>query len=226
MSLLHEIIAVRVDAWQAQSYPCDDYPAIAEFLQFAYEDEQCGQLRYLRKAQFRALEVYWYLRLVEGSPKIPELYERLFPDPQGRLTALGIDLKAFAEAKFNFGGLFDRICTDNAFVRQNQMESLRETLTLDYPSYILALAMGAGKTILTYGQKLLGRWEKDTDSGELVFTGQGIKKVRRTVDYLAKETNLVVVVNTTGTPYFERQALRDVVVWYGTAWVKASKMGC
>ena len=77
------------------------------------------------------------------------------------------------------------------------------------------LAVFSDEAHHTYGQKLLGKWEKDTDSGELVFTGQGIKKVRRTVDYLAKETNLVVVVNTTGTPYFERQALRDVVVWYG-----------
>ncbi len=102
MSLLHEIIAARVDAWRTQDYPCTDFPAIAEILQFAFDDEQNNQLRYLRKAQFRALEVYWYLRLVEGSPKIPELYERLFPDPQDRLTALGIDLKAFADAKFSF----------------------------------------------------------------------------------------------------------------------------
>ncbi|MCX7112247.1 MAG: hypothetical protein WCI11_04435 [Candidatus Methylumidiphilus sp.] len=358
MSLLHEIIATRVDAWRAEHYPCENYPAIGEFLQFAYEDEQTGQLRYLRKAQFRALEVYWYLRLVEGSPKIPELYERLFPKKPERREAFGISNKVFEECEYEFATLFDRIRTDNAFVRANQLESLRETLTLDYPSYILALAMGAGKTILigsivatefamaqeypegpfvknalifapgktiieslreisdipfdkiippcfyklfaarlkltftrdgdrelsgvidgsefnlivtntekiriqkptsrgnanqlrlfadtkaeeaeeianlrlqkiaslphlavfsdeahhTYGQKLLGKWEKDADSDEMVFKGQGIKKVRRTVDYLAKETNLVVVVNTTGTPYFERQALRDVVVWYG-----------
>ncbi|MFM8442030.1 MAG: hypothetical protein ACKN9W_01670 [Methylococcus sp.] len=358
MSLLHEIIATRVDAWRTQDYPCTDFPAIAEILQFAFDDEQSGQLRYLRKAQFRALEVYWYLRLVEGSPKIPELYERLFPKKPQRRGALGISSKAFEEADYDFAVLFDRIRTDNAFVRANKLESLRETLTLDYPSYILALAMGAGKTILigtivatefamaqeypdgpfvqnalvfapgktiieslreisdirydqiipprfyklfaaslkltftrdgekelsgvidgsvfnlivtntekiriqkptargnanqlrlfadtkaeeaeeianlrllkiaslphlavfsdeahhTYGQKLLGKWEKDVESGELVFKEQGIKKVRRTVDYLAEQTNLVVVVNTTGTPYFERQALRDVVVWYG-----------
>ena len=35
------------------------------------------------------------------------------------------------------------------------------------------------------------------------------------MDYLAANTNLVCVVNTTGTPYFQRQPLRDVVVWYG-----------
>jgi hypothetical protein len=358
MSLLYEAIAARVDTWRAAGYPSAEYPAIAELLGYAVDHEQTGQLRYLRKAQFRALEVYWYLRLVEGTPKIPDLYETLFPDPQDRLVALGIDLKAFADAKFSFPALFEHIRTDNAFVRANHLESLRETLTLGYASYILALAMGAGKTILmaaivaseftmaqeypdglfvqnalifapgktiieslreisdipfdriipprfhklfaaslkltftrdgdkelsgvidgstfnlivtntekiriqkptvreqakrgrlfadtkaeeaeeianlrlqkiaslphlaifsdeahhTYGQKLLGKWEKDADTGELVFKDQGIKKIRRTVDYLAGETNLIVVVNTTGTPYFERQPLRDVVVWYG-----------
>jgi type III restriction enzyme len=42
-----------------------------------------------------------------------------------------------------------------------------------------------------------------------------LKKVRKTVDYLAANTNVMCVVNTTGTPYFKRQILRDVVVWYG-----------
>lgn len=41
--------------------------------------------------------------------------------------------------------------------------------------------------------------------------------MRQTVDYLAAATNVIAVVNTTGTPYFERQPLRDVVVWYGLA---------
>ena len=36
-----------------------------------------------------------------------------------------------------------------------------------------------------------------------------------TVDYLADQTNVIAVVNTTGTPYFQRQPLRDVVFWYG-----------
>jgi hypothetical protein len=54
-----------------------------------------------------------------------------------------------------------------------------------------------------------------------------LKKVRKTVDYLSNphpegseehaehETQLVCVVNTTGTPFYQRQPLRDVVVWYG-----------
>ena len=42
----------------------------------------------------------------------------------------------------------ERIRTDGEFVREHRLDALRETLVLDYPSYILALAMGAGKTIL------------------------------------------------------------------------------
>ena len=53
----------------------------------------------------------------------------------------------------------------------------------------------------TYGQSL------DTE----------LKKVRKTVDYLASGTNLIAAVNTTGTPYSQRQPLRDVVIWYGLA---------
>ena len=34
------------------------------------------------------------------------------------------------------------------FAKELKLESLRETLSLDYPSYIFALAMAAGKTIL------------------------------------------------------------------------------
>lgn len=35
------------------------------------------------------------------------------------------------------------------------------------------------------------------------------------LDYLAENTNVIVVVNTTGTPYYKKQMLRDVVYWYG-----------
>ncbi len=34
------------------------------------------------------------------------------------------------------------------FVKKYKAEATRESLLLDYPSYILALAMGAGKTVL------------------------------------------------------------------------------
>jgi hypothetical protein len=356
---LHQLLASSVDNWRQQKYPSDKYPAIAEILEFAYVDGAEREFRFLRHAQVVALETYWYLRIILDTPTIPKLYETQYPKMKDRLAAMGVSAKLFEQADYDYDALLARIQTDNQFVRDNQLESLRETLTLDYPSYILALAMGAGKTILmgtivatefamaqeypdgpfvqnallfapgktiieslreiadipfdrilpprmykpfaaalkltftrdgdkelsgvvwgslfnvvvtntekiriqkttargkkkdqltlglgskedhdaeianlrlqaiaslphlaifsdeahhTYGQKLLGKWAKNKETGELEFQEQGIKKVRRTVDYLAQETNLVVVVNTTGTPYFERQPLRDVVVWYG-----------
>lgn len=357
MSYLYQVLTQRVDVWRTENYRCDEFPAVREILEFATEDGEPGQLRYLRHAQFRALETYWYLRLVLGTPKVPALYERLFEDLPDRLDAMGVNERLFKEAKYDYAALIKRVREDDTFVREHHLESLRESLTLDYASYILALAMGAGKTILmgsivatefamameypdgpfvenalifapgktilsalrelsdvpydkllpprmhksfaanlkltftrdgdkqipvvggssfnvivtntekiriqrpnvrsngqqisllagtkleertelanlrlqavaslphlavfsdeahhTYGQKLLGKWEKDKETGELVFKDDGIKKVRRTIDYLAEETNLIVVINATGTPYFERQPLRDVVVWYG-----------
>ncbi|MDP2785204.1 MAG: DEAD/DEAH box helicase family protein [Sulfurimicrobium sp.] len=359
MTSLFQSLAIQVDEWRQGKYPCIDYPSIREILEFAVEDEHTGQLRYLRRAQFRALETYWYLRLVLNTPKIPELYEKLFPKPKERREAMGLthpDIVSYI-ADEGFDACLNRVLNDNQFVREHQLESLRESLTLDYASYILALAMGAGKTILmgsivatefalaleypdgpfvqnalvfapgktilsalreladvpyerllpvrlhkpfaaslkltftrdgdkqipitwgssfniivtntekiriqkptsrgngnqlalltstkeaeatelanlrlqaiaslphlavfsdeahhTYGQKLLGKWVKDPATGEAVFKDDGIKKVRRTIDYLARQTNLIVVINATGTPYFERQPLRDVVVWYG-----------
>lgn len=357
MSYLYQALSERIDTWRAENYSCDDYPTIREILEFAVEDDESGQLRYLRRAQLRALETYWYLRLILGTPPIPDLYAKLFPKLPERLRAMGVGAKLFEEADYDYDSLIERVKTDNKFVRAHKLESLRESLTLDYASYILALAMGAGKTILmgsivatefalaqeypdgpfvqnalifapgktilsalreladvpyerilpprfhkpfaaslkltftrdgdkqipivwgssfnvivtntekiriqkpnvrdsggqiallagtkaeeaaelanlrlqavaslphlavfsdeahhTYGQKLLGKWEKNKETGEEVFKADGIKKVRRTIDYLAQETNLIVVVNATGTPYFERQPLRDVVVWYG-----------
>lgn len=361
MQSLFQILAERVDDWRAAHYACpgeQDFPAIREILEFALEDPASGQLRYLRHAQLRALETYWHLRLVLHTPRIPDLYATLFPAKSQRRAAMGLNSKALTEliADTSLEEVIARMQADNAFVKQHGLESLRETFALDYPSYILALAMGAGKTILmgsivatefamaqeypdgpfvenalifapgktilsalreladipferllpprlhkpfaaslkltftrdgdkqipitlgssfnvivtntekiriqkptvragssqrlfagsqdeeatalanlrlqaiaslphlavfsdeahhTYGQKLLGKWEKDKETGEPVFKDDGIKKVRRTIDFLAQETNLIVAINATGTPYFERQPLRDVVVWYG-----------
>ncbi|MBI3747811.1 MAG: DEAD/DEAH box helicase family protein [Chloroflexi bacterium] len=318
---LHEALATKVGAWRDAGYP-SDVPALGEILEHATEGGNDGpsHLRYLRAAQLRALETYWYLRVVERTPPIPELYRRLFPSTSTRIR------------------------TDDAFVKANKLGVLRETLTLDYPSYILALAMGAGKTVLIGAivatefalaldtpeppadlqfienalvfapgttiieslrelstipfakllpPRLLAPFEaslkvtftRDDERGipvvagsrfNLVVTntekiriqaiprrrqvtlaslldtrddeateranlrlqaiaalphlgvfsdeahhtyGQSLetqlKRVRQTVDYLGQATNLVAVVNTTGTPYFERQPLRDVVVWYG-----------
>jgi type III restriction enzyme len=45
----------------------------------------------LRQAQLRALETYWYLRLVEGTPHVFEPYQRYYTRPLDLLAALGLD---------------------------------------------------------------------------------------------------------------------------------------
>jgi len=95
-------------------------------------------------------ETYWYLRLIEKTPHIFDLYQMLFPpeDPDALLNALGISTEAFQKSRYNLPALWSHIKGDDDFEREFRLEALRETLTLDYPSYILALAMGAGKTVL------------------------------------------------------------------------------
>lgn len=148
---LHEALAARVREWRDAGYPHDRYPAIAEILGFAIDgDGPQAPLRYLRAAQLRALETYWYLRLVAHTPRIEALYRDLFPDTSDRLAALGLGAPVLKDIALNIGyeGLLERIRTDDALVHAHRLEAQRETLTLDYPSWILALAMGAGKTVL------------------------------------------------------------------------------
>ncbi|MBA5867814.1 MAG: restriction endonuclease subunit R [Nitrospira sp. CR1.3] len=342
MTHLHEQVASRAAAWRAESYSSTEHPAIAEILEWAHVPET-GHARFLRRPQLRALETYWYLRLVEKTPHVFDLYRKFYPKQSELLSALGLNHSGIKEYVLDEGleALLKRIETDDSFVRDFDLESLRETLTLDYPSYILALAMGAGKTILMgaifatefamaleypdgpfvqnalvfapgktileslrelvevpYEKILPPRFFKPfAASVKLTFTRDGekdvpvirgssfnvvvtntekiriqketirksdlgglfpagredearsevanlrlqaiaslphlavfsdeahhtygqsldveLKKVRKTVDYLAANTNVICVVNTTGTPYFQRQPLRDVVVWYG-----------
>jgi type III restriction enzyme len=344
MPHLHEKLAAAVAEWRQAGYPCSDYSAVAELFDWA-KDTPTGQLRFLRTPQLRALETYWYLRLVRKTPHVFDLYRQLYPKPSELRAALGLTASEIRDLVEDEGidALWECIRTDDQFVRDFRLESVRETLTLGYPSYILALAMGAGKTILigailatefamameypdgpfvqnalvfapgktiieslrelveipyerilpprmhgpfaatvklTFtrdGEKDLPvvrrslfnvivtntekiRIQKETvrrsDIGSLFAPGREdearaevanlrlqaiaslphlaifsdeahhtygqsldaeLKKVRKTVDYLAAQTNVYAVVNTTGTPYFERQPLRDVVIWYGLA---------
>lgn len=273
------------------------------------------------------------------------LYAALFPIAKDRRVALGLtspaDLEAIADEGLD--AFLNAVEIDDATVGAHRLEALRETLLLEYPSYILALAMGAGKTLLVGtiivtefalarecpkgsfmknalvfapgktifeslkelaqlpindvlpphlakpvaanlklvytrdgdkdipvirgseynvvvtntekiritkerirkqdlgAQLLLGTDEEAREevanlrlqtiaslpalgifSDEAHHTygqqlGNELKRVRQTVDYLHRNTDVLCVVNTTGTPYFERQPLRDVVVWYGLA---------
>jgi len=145
--MIYEKLKTKVIKWRKKGYPCK-YPEISEI--FVYIKEK----GYLRKAQVEALEYYWYVRAVLKTPKIKELYKNFYKSAE-LLEALGIpyDKKEVAEVLIDGGleGVFQKIETDDELVKKYKLEGLRESLTLSYPSYILALAMGAGKTILIAG---------------------------------------------------------------------------
>lgn len=143
MKHLHEVLSACVDQWRAAGYPQSTYAVIAEILEWAANPAGTGFR--LRPPQLQALETYWYLRLQEDTPHILNLYQSLFPKTTELLKALGLDHEDIINYVVDNGrdALFDRIKTDDDFVRQHRLEALRETLTLAYPSYILALAMGA-----------------------------------------------------------------------------------
>jgi hypothetical protein len=343
VNLLHEALRSRAQVWRDAGHRHELYPAVAEIFDWI-EEPGAGSVRFLRRPQIDALEIYWLLRLVEKTPGIVELYQRLFRKRSELLAALGVTdqrLKDIALDSADIGEFLDRLRTDDDLVRDFKLEALRETLTLAYPSYVFALAMGAGKTTLIgaiaatefvlaaeypdsefvenalvfapgktileslrelaavpYERILPPRlFKRFSASIKLTFTRDGekdlpivrgssfnlvvtntekiriqketirksdlagifseqaleeaksdvanlrlqalaslprlaifsdeahhtygqaldrdLKNVRKTVDYLAAETDVVCVVNTTGTPYFERQPLRDVVIWYG-----------
>lgn len=339
--LLHQRLQTAVSHWMAAGYPHTHYRSIRELLTWAQEPET-PDLR-LRPPQLRALATYWYLRLVLDTPHIIDLYQQLFPTPAEWQAALQLPRAAWQVVGENQEKLLTALRHDDAFVARYNLESLRESVTLAYPSYILALAMGVGKTvligsiiasefalaleypagpfvqnalvfapgrtilaslreliamsysavlpphlhrpfaatvkfiitqdgereiavmrgsafnvILTNTEKIRIQQEKvrKRQIGSLlapegieqarqeianlrlqtiaslprlgIFSdeahhtygqalGSDLKKVRKTVDYLANQTQVTCVVNTTGTPYFKRQPLCDVVVWYGLA---------
>jgi hypothetical protein len=75
----------------------------------------------------------------------------MFPSISSRRNALRLTSAALLRDVIldeGLDGLLERVRTDGVLVRDHGLDSLRETLALDYPSYIFALAMGAGKTIL------------------------------------------------------------------------------
>src|SRR5574341_2562802 len=90
MNHLHQLIAARVDQWRNDGYPSTDYPAVGEVLDWSGETET-GNLRFLRRPQLRALETYWYLRLVENTPHVFDLYRKYYPKQSELLTALGLE---------------------------------------------------------------------------------------------------------------------------------------
>lgn len=133
MPQLYEILDQRTREWREQGYPCEKFPAIAELLEYQFLDDS-DTPRFLRWPQIKALETYWHLRLLEGTPHVFDLYENLFSTKSDLLTALGADhdqIKDFVVDK-GLAALWKRVKTDDDFVRDFRLQALRETLTLDY----------------------------------------------------------------------------------------------
>jgi len=344
---LDTVIGHKVLDWRLNRYPCDN-SALAEIFDYNIikAEDKAIDLRYLRKAQFEALETYWYLRLVEKTPLVIGLYQKFFNDDLSLLKALGMSFQEEWIPLLSNNGvrsILEKVKLDKSFVSRYRLENVYETISLNYPSYIFALAMGAGKTTLigsiiamefclameypksndfiknalvfAPGKTILGalkelaevpyekiipprmyreflssikmtytkdgekdipiakgskyniivtntekiRIQKPTSrSGQfMLFDFKGrenyeeqneianlrlqsiaslpnlgifsdeahhtygqsldneLKKVRKTVDYLAENTTVISVINTTGTPYYRKRILKDVVYWYG-----------
>lgn len=327
--------------WRKNGYAGTDFPLIGELLRWQFEDAATGGgenggpvLKYLREPQFQALEIYWYVRVVKKTPHIMELYKDLFPDKADFVEALGLQLSEDTLRYIpSLDTTIEKEIKDRERARENRLEAAYEAATLEYPSYILALAMGAGKTVLIGAivatefamslrhpegnfmknalvfapgttiieslrelsgmpfekilppdlnrdfaanlkleypragakdiqaqrgsgynmivvntEKISLRARRRSNHSELDFeraqleanrrlqtiaslpqlgvfsdeahhtygnTLDKLKRVRETINYIHEQTSLVAVVNTTGTPYYKRQTLKEVIVWYG-----------
>ena len=138
--------------WRKEGYRCPEYPLIGEILRYQFEGAPQEQisLKYLREPQFQSLELYWFLRLVRKTPHIVDLYKHYYnDDKRDFFDALGIPMDP-AELRWipDVDKVIEMVKNDQEFVRQKQINPVHEAVTLPYPSYIFALAMGTGKTVL------------------------------------------------------------------------------
>ena len=330
--------------WRREGYPCQDYLLIGEVLRYQFEGEVSDRvhLKYLREPQFQSLELYWYIRLVLETPHIVKLYRHYYDtgDIRDFCEAFGIPITPEELLLIRkIDQLIELVKEEPEFVKRKKIDPVYEAVTLPYASYIFALAMGTGKTVLigtiiatefamalrypegnfmknalvfapgttiieslreisdipfdqilpaslhrdflanlkiTYPQTGAKEIQVQTGStynvivtntekialrtnvkkrnsqtefefaekkeqAELeanlrlqkitslpslgVFSDEAhhtygnkidteLKRVRETVNYIHEKTPLVVVINTTGTPYAKKQMLREVVAWY------------
>lgn len=160
---LSQKLRKSVDQWRKDRYPCDDYPYIGFILSHQVscwqetggengqgtEKREILELKYLREPQFLALEVYWYVRLILKTPRIVDLYKHFYGDDKEQFfEAIGLSMSQDALSYATIEQIMEQAKSDENFVRDKKIDALHESVRLDYPSYILALAMGAGKTVL------------------------------------------------------------------------------
>ncbi len=136
-------IQTDVKIWQESGYPTA-ISQVKEILNFQ-QTASDKQYKFLRKAQFQAIETYLFLRFVKNTPKIIDLYKKYYNSPQEFCKALGVN--HIQEESFEFIDTIDKVLQSiDTNKEKYKYHSLIETLHLDYPSYILALTMGSGKT--------------------------------------------------------------------------------
>ena len=151
----HLFEKIREDTlnWRKEGYPCQDYPLIGEVLRWQFEGEAKDrvQLKYLREPQFQSLELYWFLRLVLKTPHIVKLYRHYYDtgDIRDFCEAFGIPISPQELILIrDVDTVIDLVENNSEFVKQKRIDPVYEAVNLPYPSYIFALAMGTGKTVL------------------------------------------------------------------------------
>ncbi len=140
--------------WRKEGYPCQDYPLIGEVLHWQFEGETDDRvhLKYLREPQFQSLELYWYIRLGLETPHIVDLYKHYYDttgDIRDFCEAFGIPITP-NEAMLipNVDAIIKLVKEKPEFFKQKGIDPVYEAISLPYASYIFALAMGTGKTVL------------------------------------------------------------------------------
>lgn len=324
--------------WRQCGYICEGYDLISSILDYQTEGHKDYPIsKFLREPQLFALEAYWYVRLVLETPSIVDLYKHYYGgDKKVFFDALGVPISKDAVDFADIDSVIKKVKEDEGFVSEKNIQALHEAVKLDYPSYILALAMGAGKTVLigaiiatefamsmrypdskgkvqfmknalvfapgktiieslrelsdmpyekilppglyrdffvnlkiefpgkakdiqaqkgsiynlivTNTEKISLRARPYSRHSKLIFernkveanfrlqkiaslpnlgvfsdeahhtygnTFDELKRVRETINYIHDEQPIVTVVNTTGTPYYKRQLLKEVIFWYG-----------
>ena len=153
MQHLYEKLREDTLKWRKDGYPCQDYSLIGEVLRYQFEGEAGDRvhLKYLREPQFQSLELYWFIRLVLKTPHIVDLYKHYYDtgDIRDFCEAFGIPITP-NEAMLiqNVDAIIDLVKEKPEFFKQKGIDPVYEAVTLPYPSYIFALAMGTGKTVL------------------------------------------------------------------------------
>ncbi|MCX7943330.1 MAG: hypothetical protein N2746_02320, partial [Deltaproteobacteria bacterium] len=116
---LYNVLKNKVEEWRKGGYQ-SNFPILYEIMEFNYDPKK-NDLRFLRKAQFEALETYWYLRLVENTPHIFDLYKKIYSDPVELFKALNISIPQDLIKIMDQGGIgsiFEAIKTDDNFVKK------------------------------------------------------------------------------------------------------------